>query len=160
MLLTGLIFQIHIARYFCAMSSQLQFTVERVEDLDKLALTLLDFAGDEHIIAFEGEMGAGKTTFIKSICKALGVLDITSSPTFSIVNHYLAPRGNVYHFDFYRLNDPSEALAIGVDEYFSDGSFCLIEWPEKVGNLLPSGHVKVRIEPLSSTTRTITFYRP
>jgi tRNA threonylcarbamoyladenosine biosynthesis protein TsaE len=138
----------------------MEFTIDSAAELPKLAEELIRFCGDHRLVAFEGEMGAGKTTFIKSICNALGVKDVTSSPTFSIVNQYSSGEGKVYHFDFYRLSLPEEALGIGVEEYFSDGSWCLMEWPERIGNLLPSDHVKVRLEPLSPTQRHIVFQRP
>ena len=115
-------------------------------ELEKAAKTLLEFAGSTRIIAFYGAMGAGKTTFIKIICKMLGVQNGMSSPTFSIVNEYHSDKsGKVYHFDFYRLKAESEALDIGIEEYFYSGSYCMIEWPEKILNLLPEPRIKVEI---------------
>lgn len=99
------------------------------------------------IILFNGEMGVGKTTLIKQLCKTLGVEDATSSPTFSLVNEYYTS-GNqiVYHFDFYRLNKETEALDMGVDDYLYSGNWCFIEWPEKIANLIPDEHSVVTIE--------------
>lgn len=116
-------------------------------DLPQAAADFLSFIGQKKIILFEGEMAAGKTTFIKAICAALGVEEPVSSPTFALVNEYeAANRELIYHFDFYRIEDPAEALAIGALEYFSSGNLCLIEWPSKVADLLPEDCVEVGIE--------------
>ena len=102
---------------------------------------------NEKIIAFYGEMGAGKTTLIKEICKQIGVSDNVSSPTFAIVNEYRITSGEaVYHFDFYRIRNLQEAIDIGIEEYFNSGSYCLIEWPEKIAKLLPPQTVKLLLE--------------
>lgn len=102
---------------------------------------------NERIFAFFGEMGAGKTTFIKDFCRALGVKGNTSSPTFALVNDYKTESGNsIYHFDMYRIEDPSEAIRIGFEEYLESGNYCFIEWPEKIHNLLPPSFVQVRIQ--------------
>ncbi|HNQ61850.1 MAG TPA: tRNA (adenosine(37)-N6)-threonylcarbamoyltransferase complex ATPase subunit type 1 TsaE [Bacteroidia bacterium] len=115
-------------------------------ELIEAAKALIEFAGSNRIIAFYGAMGAGKTTFIKAICRILGVQNGMSSPTFSIVNEYHSDKfDKVYHFDFYRLKAESEAVEIGIEEYFYSGSYCLIEWPEKILNLLPEPRVKVEI---------------
>jgi tRNA threonylcarbamoyladenosine biosynthesis protein TsaE len=109
-------------------------------------LQLKELKSNQNCIAFYGEMGAGKTTLIKAICKELGVGDTTSSPTFSIINEYVAESGKpVFHFDFYRINNESEAYDFGYEEYFYSGELCLIEWPEKIENLLPVPHYKVQI---------------
>ncbi|MFM2135350.1 MAG: hypothetical protein RL021_750 [Bacteroidota bacterium] len=116
-------------------------------DLSGLADELIRFSGDSRVVAFFGPMGAGKTTFIRAICERLGVSENVSSPTFSIVNEYRTEGGeSVFHFDFYRLDRPEEALALGVEEYFITGNWCFIEWPEKILNLLPDHRVDVRIE--------------
>ncbi len=126
-----------------------------LSDLPKVAEELLK-NNSSKIILFYGEMGAGKTTFIKEICKKLGVTDTISSPTFSIVNEYLTSSGEtIYHFDFYRLNDESEALDIGVEEYFYSGNLCLIEWPEKINSLLPDNAIKVYLSENTNDTRNI-----
>ena len=92
-------------------------------------------------------MGSGKTTLIKAICQKLGVKDPTSSPTFSIINEYRSPGGEpIYHFDFYRLKNEQEALDIGCEEYFYSGNLCLVEWPERIKNLLPEGALRVEIK--------------
>lgn len=108
------------------------------------------------IILFNGEMGVGKTTLIKQLCKTLGVEDATSSPTFSLVNEYYTS-GNqiVYHFDFYRLNKETEALDMGVDDYLYSGNWCFIEWPEKIANLIPDEHSKITIELLADGKRDL-----
>lgn len=113
----------------------------------KAATDFLSFIKQKKIILFEGEMAAGKTTFIKAICAQLGVTEPVSSPTFALVNEYEAPnRELIYHFDFYRIENPAEALDIGVLEYFSSGNLCLIEWPSKVIDLLPEERVEVSVE--------------
>lgn len=99
------------------------------------------------VVAMEGEMGAGKTTLVRFICAALGVADEVSSPTFSLVNEYLTSAGEtLYHFDLYRLDSPEEALDFGIEEYLESGHLCLIEWPENLGNYLPEGASKIKIE--------------
>jgi tRNA threonylcarbamoyladenosine biosynthesis protein TsaE len=127
------------------------------EDLKPAAKQLLAFAAEEKIFLFEGDMGAGKTTFIKVICEALGVEDLVSSPTFSIVNEYLAKDGKIYHFDFYRIKDLQEAYDIGYEEYFYSGDHCLIEWPERIALLIPEHHVKVDIQVTGPEQRQITL---
>jgi tRNA threonylcarbamoyladenosine biosynthesis protein TsaE len=96
-------------------------------------------------VAFHGEMGVGKTTFIKGMLDELGVTDHTSSPTFSIINEYASAHGKIYHFDFYRLKTPAEALDIGIEDIFSEDVWCFMEWPEKIGNFLPVNTVMVNI---------------
>jgi tRNA threonylcarbamoyladenosine biosynthesis protein TsaE len=127
------------------------------EDLKSAAIQLLEFAGEEKIFLFEGDMGAGKTTFIKVICEVLGVEDLVSSPTFSIVNEYLAKEDKIYHFDFYRIKDLQEAYDIGYEEYFYSGDLCLIEWPERIALLIPEHHVKVDIQVTGTEQRIISF---
>jgi tRNA threonylcarbamoyladenosine biosynthesis protein TsaE len=135
-----------------------QKKVFSVEELPEAAAWLLARRGDLRIILFEGSMGAGKTTFIKEICRALGVQDHVSSPTFALVNEYEDGQGRpVFHFDFYRIDDPKEALGIGVLEYFESGHLCLIEWPSKIGDLLPDEYLVVEIEEGTDGARTITL---
>jgi len=101
----------------------------------------------QKIILFNGEMGVGKTTLIKQLCKTLGMEDATSSPTFSLVNEYYTTNNQiVYHFDFYRLNKETEALDMGVDDYLYSGNWCFIEWSEKIASLIPEEHSIVTIE--------------
>ena len=110
----------------------------------------------KRIILFNGEMGAGKTTLIKQLCKNLGVEDATSSPTFSLVNEYYTSDNQiVYHFDFYRLNKETEALDMGVDDYLYSGNWCFIEWSEKIANLLPEEYSVVTIELQSDGKRSL-----
>lgn len=110
------------------------------------------------IILFNGEMGVGKTTLIKQLCKTLGVEDATSSPTFSLVNeYYTADNQIVYHFDFYRLNKETEALDMGVDDYLYSGNWCFIEWSEKIENLIPEEHSVVTIELLADGKRELNL---
>ncbi len=119
--------------------------VERIEDLAEAAHWLLE-SWPGRILAVEGEMGVGKTTFIKVLCKTLGVTDRVSSPTYSLVNEYFSTtEGPVYHFDFYRLEDPSEALDMGLEDYLDSGHYCFMEWPEKVENLLPDDCDRLKI---------------
>ncbi|MTD68687.1 tRNA (adenosine(37)-N6)-threonylcarbamoyltransferase complex ATPase subunit type 1 TsaE [Flavobacterium sp. LC2016-13] len=108
------------------------------------------------IILFNGEMGVGKTTLIKQLCKSLGVQDATSSPTFSLVNEYYTNKNEiVYHFDFYRLNKETEALDMGVDDYLYSGNWCFIEWSEKIGSLIPDEHSTVTIALLADGKREL-----
>lgn len=130
--------------------------ISAIDELPELARKLLSFANEERVFVFYGEMGAGKTTFIKALCEQLGVADTVSSPTFSIVNEYESPRGNVYHFDFYRLKDQSEAFDLGYEDYLYSGQYCLIEWPEKIPDLIPPRVVKVRLELIDEDKRSFT----
>lgn len=114
------------------------FVVNQSNELSKVAEELLHLAKDKKIFIFKGRMGVGKTTFIKAICEEMEVIDVVSSPTFSIVNEYKTRAGGtVYHFDFYRLEKESEAYDMGYEEYFYTDNFCFIEWPEKIKSLIP-----------------------
>ena len=135
----------------------MQLTINTLEELPKVAQALLSYANDQKFFIFEGEMAAGKTTFIKAFCEALGVTDVVSSPTFSIVNEYESSHGNVYHFDFYRLKNLQEAYDIGYEEYFYSGSYCLVEWPSKVEDLLPEAYIKVQITVTDHEQRLFEF---
>lgn len=127
-------------------------------DLDELTKELLDRAAHCRVWLFYGEMGSGKTTLIKCLCRRLGVSDVTSSPTFSIVNEYrTADEKKVYHFDFYRIRNEAEAYDIGTEEYFYSGSFCFIEWPEKIPTLIPPEHVTISIAVENANQRTIAL---
>ncbi len=118
-----------------------------LEKLPQVAKELLIAHSGKRIFAFQGTMGAGKTTLIKAICHVLGVGGIVSSPTFALINEYLLPSGDpVYHFDFYRIKNTEEVMDIGYEHYFFSGHYCLIEWPEKITELLPAGCVYIRIE--------------
>lgn len=132
-------------------------TINSPAQLSVVAKELLTFAQGSKFFVFEGEMAAGKTTFIKTFCQILGVEDVVSSPTFSIVNEYHSTSGLVYHFDFYRLKDIQEAFDIGYEEYFYSHNYCLVEWPQKVLDLLPEKYIKVQIEIIGDIQRTFTF---
>ncbi len=124
----------------------MELNITSVNDLEQCAKTMLDYCKDKRVFAFYGEMGAGKTTLIKELCKALQVTDQVNSPTFSIINEYqTADDMVVYHFDFYRIKNEEEAVNIGCMDYFYSGSYCFIEWAEKIHNLLPSDSVKAEI---------------
>ena len=128
-----------------------------LENIDKAASEFLKELGDRKIVAFYGSMGAGKTTFIKAICDVLGVTDTVNSPTFAIVNEYLAASGeSVYHFDFYRIKKIEEAYDFGYEDYFYSGNLCLIEWPELIEELLPEDTVRVKIEEIEGGERELT----
>lgn len=127
------------------------------KDLSDIAGQLLDTIPSK-IWLFYGEMGSGKTTLIKALAKQLGVIDVTSSPTFSLVNEYASASGKtIYHFDFYRIKNENEALDIGIEDYFYDNSYCFIEWPDKIENLLPLNAVAIYITVNSDNTRSINF---
>lgn len=130
------------------------YKVNDLSELPEVAKALLEFAGEQRVFLFYGDMGAGKTTFIKALCEELQIKDLTSSPTFSIVNEYQSLNGPVYHFDFYRLKTETEAFDMGYEDYIYSGDYCFIEWPEKISNLLPVRHVKITIE-VSETGRRI-----
>ena len=128
-----------------------------MDNLDAAAAEFLEAVGENRLIAFYGNLGAGKTTFIKALCDRLGVDDNVCSPTFTIVNEYRAADGDsVFHFDFYRIDSLREAQDLGLDEYFYSGCFCFMEWPEKIAELLPEETVEVHIEPLDESTRKIS----
>ena len=127
-------------------------------DLPRAARAFLDHKGPASVVAFYGTMGAGKTTFITALCDVLGVRDVVCSPTFTIVNEYRDGKGQpVYHFDFYRINRLSEALDIGLYEYFDSGALCLVEWPEMIEELLPEDTLKVQVLVEDAETRTLLF---
>ncbi len=127
-------------------SEKKEFVVEYVKDLDDVGRNLLSLYPDATIFAFFGAMGVGKTTFIKALCDSLGAGGQVSSPTFSIVNHYVTNNGcSIYHFDFYRINTIEEVYDLGYEHYFFSGNYCFIEWPEKLDALLPDNCIKVEI---------------
>ena len=124
----------------------MKIVVNCVSELERAATSLLELINDKTIVCFYAEMGVGKTTLIKEICKKLGVEDVLSSPTFSIINEYLTDNDeSVYHFDFYRIEKEEEAFDIGYEEYFYQGNLCLIEWPEKISSIIPKNIIKVQI---------------
>jgi len=128
-------------------TSGIRWVCEKPDQLPGIAESLLSEAGDHRVFALFGDMGAGKTTFIKELCRSLGVSEIVSSPTFTIVNEYRAGSGEpVYHFDFYRIKSESEAFDLGYENYLYSGKYCFVEWPEKIASLLPAKIAKVTIE--------------
>ncbi len=132
--------------------------IKNIEGLDGAAREFLAQVGGYSVIAFYGAMGAGKTTFIKALCNCVGVLDNVNSPTFNIINEYrTADDDSVFHFDFYRIEKPTEALDIGFDEYAYSGDLCLIEWPEKIEQILPHDTLKVQISVQEDYSRTLTW---
>ncbi|MBQ2439120.1 MAG: tRNA (adenosine(37)-N6)-threonylcarbamoyltransferase complex ATPase subunit type 1 TsaE [Paludibacteraceae bacterium] len=122
------------------------------------ATDILDKCGEAHVFAFDGKMGAGKTTFIKCLCEAMGTEDVVNSPTFAIVNVYEVASGEeVYHFDCYRIKDIREAIDFGAEEYLYSGNYCFIEWAEMIEPLLPEDTVWVKIEVEENGERTLSF---
>lgn len=136
-----------------------QMLIKDLEALPRAAEEFLEAIGDHRLVAFYAPMGAGKTTFITAVCKALGVQeDAVSSPTFAIVNEYRGGAGQpVYHFDFYRIERPEEALDIGLYDYLDSGELCLMEWPENIEGLLPEETLKVTIGINADGSRTLYF---
>ena len=129
-----------------------------LNEINAAAAEFLKELGDRKIVAFYGSMGAGKTTFIKAICDVLGVTDTVNSPTFAIVNEYLAASGDsIFHFDFYRIKKIEEAYDFGYEDYFYSGDLCLIEWPELIEELLPEDTVRVKIEEIETGERVLTL---
>ncbi|HOX83237.1 MAG TPA: tRNA (adenosine(37)-N6)-threonylcarbamoyltransferase complex ATPase subunit type 1 TsaE [Chryseolinea sp.] len=129
-----------------------------LDDLPRIAKALAKFVDQYKVWLFHGEMGAGKTTLIKEVCQAVGVVDSMSSPTFSIVNEYeTKDHRKVFHFDFYRLKNEAEAVDIGTEEYFYSGHPCFIEWAEKIPSLIPLTHAEVSIQVEDDTHRTIVL---
>ncbi|WP_461534153.1 tRNA (adenosine(37)-N6)-threonylcarbamoyltransferase complex ATPase subunit type 1 TsaE [Sinomicrobium sp.] len=131
--------------------------VYSLQDIDAVASGILDEIQGKTLL-FRGDMGAGKTTFIKALALCLGVEDMTGSPTFGLVNEYRGRGGErVYHFDFYRIEDETEALDMGVEEYLYSGDWLFVEWPEKIEGLLPEDAVNIYIEQLEDGQRAISF---
>lgn len=128
------------------------YELHSLDNLDRVATKFLADFSSSRIFAFHGELGAGKTTFIKAICAELGVNDAMSSPSFSLVNEYHDKNGNsIYHFDLYRLKSPEEAFDIGMEEYLYSGNYCFVEWPERAEELLPEETVHVTIRTIGET---------
>ena len=137
--------------------------INSIDDLDRAAEEFVEIMGDETVYAFYGEMGAGKTTFINALSRALGVeQDATGSPSFSIINEYRSDTTAelIYHFDLYRLDNLEEAFDIGVEDYFDSGALCLLEWPERIEDILPDDTVKVDLKVLDNGSRELTVKLP
>lgn len=133
-------------------------TITSLKGVDDAARSFLKAAEGFTVIAFSGEMGAGKTTFIQALCRNLGVTVEVNSPTFSLVNEYFTPEGNsIFHFDLYRIETPEELFDMGYEEYFFSGALCLIEWPEKASDLIPLDALRVSIVIGDNETRLIQF---
>jgi tRNA threonylcarbamoyladenosine biosynthesis protein TsaE len=138
-------------------TSGIRHVCKTPEGLTEIARQLLADAGDHKVFAFYGDMGAGKTTLIKELCRHLGVSELVTSPTFTIVNEYRSGSGlPVYHFDFYRIKSESEAFDLGYENYLYSGNYCFVEWPEKIASLLPSKIAAVTIEA-NEAERIITL---
>jgi len=135
----------------------MEITIRNIETIGEAAREFIKQMGDRRVFAFYGEMGAGKTTFVKAICEALGVEDVITSPTFAIVNEYSLSSGSLFHFDFYRIKRLEEVYDMGYEDYFYSGALCFIEWPELVEELLPDDAVKVYITINSDGSRTVSF---
>lgn len=132
--------------------------VKDKKQLPHASKELLKFAGDKKIFAFYGAMGSGKTTFIKALCSELGAVDIVSSPTFTLVNEYKTTRGDsIFHIDFYRIKKQEEVYDFGIEEYLTGESWCFMEWPELVEEILPNDIVRVRISVGGHEVRTLTI---
>lgn len=125
-----------------------------LKDIDKVAHQILN-QNPHKVVLFNGVMGAGKTTLIKALAKALGVKNPTSSPTFSLVNEYETHDGLMYHFDVYRLNSETEAMDFGIEEYLDSGHWCFIEWAEKIPNLIPQSHTIIDLKILEHQRRKL-----
>ena len=136
----------------------MEIKINNIEELPQAAHDFIANMGDNTVFAFYGEMGAGKTTFIKAVCDVLGVEDEVNSPTFAIVNEYRSATAElIYHFDCMRIKEIEEALDFGFEDYMECGALCFIEWPEKVEELLPGDVVKVQINVAEDGSRTLIF---
>ena len=135
-----------------------EIVIKDITDLDRAAREFLAKTTDHRLVAFYAPMGAGKTTFTTAICNALGVTDPVGSPTFAIVNECLCSDGEpMYHFDFYRIDDPSEAINIGLYEYLDSGNLCIMEWAENIEELLPEETLRVHISVNPDMSRTLSW---
>lgn len=135
-----------------------EIIIPSIDQIDDAAQEFLALMGDETVFTFDGEMGAGKTTFINALCRALGVEDDpTGSPTFSIINEYRSDTTAelIYHFDLYRIESLEQAFDIGVEDYLDSGAICLIEWPDRIEDILPDDTVKVKIDVLADGSRRL-----
>ena len=137
----------------------MNWTLHSLADLPQVASEFIQALGDRRVVAFQGKMGAGKTTFIKALCEQLGVCDMVNSPTFSIVNEYTDAEGQTlaYHFDLYRLKSVAEALDMGAEDYFYSGHYCFIEWPDVADALLPDNCAEASIAEADNGTRILTL---
>ena len=135
-----------------------EINVNGLGDLPDAAEQILEALDGRNVVALYGPMGAGKTTLVREICSQLGSEDTVTSPTFALINRYDTAEGDaIFHFDFYRIERPEEAFDMGYEEYFYSDGLCLVEWPEKVEELIPDDAMTVRLEVLSPTHRAITI---
>lgn len=137
----------------------MKIKIEKLDNIREAAKQFIANIGDSTVFAFYGNMGAGKTTFVKAVCEELGVDDVITSPTFSIVNEYRSEQTGelIYHFDFYRVKKIEEVYDMGFEDYFYSGALCFIEWPELCEEVLPDDTVKVSINEEPDGSRTITL---
>ena len=135
----------------------MEITIDSIDNIREAARQFVGNMGDASVFAFYGNMGAGKTTFIKAVCEELGVEDVITSPTFAIVNEYRAEETGelIYHFDFYRIKKLEEVYDMGYEDYFYSGALCFIEWPELIEELLPADAVRVWIEETEGGKRKV-----
>jgi len=131
---------------------KLTYHLTELKDITTKILTYLE---TPRTLLFYGEMGVGKTTLIKELAKQLGVTEATSSPTFSLVNEYQGSNNTVFHFDFYRIENEVEVYDIGIEDYFYQNSWCLVEWPEKIPKIIPEDAITIKIHKNSDETRTL-----
>lgn len=136
----------------------MRIEIKDLSHINEAAKEFINNMGNAKVFAFYGKMGAGKTTFIKALCEAMGVEDVITSPTFALVNEYTDGNGDpIYHFDFYRIKKIEEVYDMGYEDYFYSGSLCLLEWPELIEDLLPEDAVRVSITQNDDNSRTIEF---
>ena len=134
-------------------------TFDQLDELDAVARQLIGEAANHHVWLFDGEMGAGKTTLIKALCRVLGVVSVVQSPTYGLVNEYTTQTGEpVYHFDCYRLKSDAEALDIGLEEYLDSGAYCFVEWPERIESLWPAHYFLISLSSDAVGVRTVTTH--
>ena len=134
----------------------MEITIKSLDTIQEAAKEFFNRMGEGKVFAFYGKMGAGKTTFIKALCETLGVKDVITSPTFSLINEYTDGKGNsIYHFDFYRIKKLEEVYDMGYEDYFYSGNLCLLEWPELIEEILPENVIKVTIEEQADGTRKL-----
>lgn len=139
-----------------------KINITSLDNIEAAAKEFVNLMGDDTVFAFYGDMGAGKTTFINALCRVLGVEDdTTNSPSFSIVNEYRSDTTAelIYHFDLYRIENLEEAFDIGIEDYFDSGALCLLEWPERIEDILPYDTVKVEIKVNDDDTRQLLISR-
>ncbi|MFK8274187.1 tRNA (adenosine(37)-N6)-threonylcarbamoyltransferase complex ATPase subunit type 1 TsaE [Capnocytophaga cynodegmi] len=130
-----------------------------LSEIDAIAQQILPLLSSK-VVVFEGSMGMGKTTLIKSLVKALAIDDVTGSPTFGLVNHYESDDNIVYHFDFYRIEHEEEAFDIGFEEYLYSGAWCFIEWAERVSSYLPERYTTIEIQWIDTDKRKLKIINP